>query len=73
MPPNSIVVGSPAKVIRTVDSRIANRVNAAFYHRNALAYARGDHRAWDGSEFEAWMAETIARVSAEVAGAGPVV
>ena len=67
VPPNSIVVGSPAKVIRTVDSRVANRVNAAFYHRNALAYARGDHRAWDGPEFEAWMAETVARISAEVA------
>ena len=73
VPPNSIVVGSPAKVIRTVDNRIANRVNAAFYQRNALAYARGDHRAWDGPAFEAWMAETIARIAAEVAGAGPVV
>ena len=67
VPPNSIVVGSPAKVIRTVDSRVANRVNAEFYQRNALAYARGDHRAWDGPEFEAWMQETIGRVSAEVA------
>ena len=67
VPPNSIVVGSPAKVIRTMDSRVANRVNAAFYHRNALAYAKGDHRAWDGPEFEAWMAATVARISAEVA------
>ena len=72
VPPNSIVVGSPAKVIRTVDSRIPNRVNAAFYHRNALAYSRGDHRAWDGPEFEAWMAETVARISAEVAAEGAV-
>jgi len=73
VPPNSIVVGSPAKVIRTADSRIANRVNAAFYHRNALAYARGEHRAWDGREFEAWTAETVARISAEVAAEGPAV
>ncbi len=70
VPPNSIVVGSPAKVIRTADSRVPNRVNAAFYYRNALAYARGDHRAWDGPEFEAWMAETVARISAEVAAEG---
>lgn len=72
VPPNSIVVGSPAKVIRTFDSRVPNRVNAAFYHRNALAYARGEHRAWDGPEFDAWMAETIARISAEVAGEAPL-
>ena len=71
VPPNSIVVGSPAKVIRTLDSRIPNRVNAEFYHRNALAYAVGDHRAWDGPEFEAWMAKTIARVTSEVAAMDP--
>ena len=73
VPPNSIVVGAPATVIRTKDSRIPNRVNAAFYHRNALAYARGDHRAWDGPEFDAWLAETVARISAEVAAEGPTV
>jgi hypothetical protein len=22
------------------------------YHRNAIAYARGDHRAWDGPDYE---------------------
>lgn len=60
VPPNSIVVGSPAKVIRTQNSWIANRLNALFYHRNALAYARGEHRAWDGPEFETWLAETMA-------------
>jgi len=68
VPPNSIVVGSPAKVIRTVDNWVANRLNAAFYHRNALAYAAGDHRAWDGPEFEQWLAETLARLTAEHAG-----
>lgn len=60
VPPNSIVVGSPAKVIRTQNSWIANRLNALFYHRNALAYTGGQHRAWDGPEFEAWLAETMA-------------
>ncbi|QMW24080.1 gamma carbonic anhydrase family protein [Sandaracinobacteroides saxicola] len=67
VPPNSIVVGSPAKVIRQANSWIANRVNAAFYHRNALAYAAGDHRAWDGADFESWMADTVKRISAEFA------
>ena len=65
VPPNSIVVGSPAKVIRTANSWIANRMNAAFYHRNALAYARGDHRAWDGPEFETWLGETMSRLQRE--------
>ncbi|MBB4630514.1 gamma carbonic anhydrase family protein [Sphingosinicella soli] len=59
VPPNSIVVGSPAKVIRTQNSWIANRVNALVYHRNALAYAKGDHRAWDGPDFERWLGATL--------------
>jgi carbonic anhydrase/acetyltransferase-like protein (isoleucine patch superfamily) len=53
IPPNSIVMGTPAKVVRTVNSFVANRVNAMLYHRNALAYARGDHRAWEGPEYAA--------------------
>ena len=68
VPPNSIVVGSPAKVIATRDNRLANRVNAEFYKRNGAAYARGDHRAWEGPEFEAWFADTLKRLSAEYGG-----
>ncbi len=53
IPPNSIVMGTPAKVVRTADNFVANRLNAWHYHQNALAYARGDHRAWHGPAFEA--------------------
>lgn len=53
IPPNSIVMGTPAKVVRTLNSFVPNRINALLYHRNALAYARGHHRAWDGPEYEA--------------------
>jgi carbonic anhydrase/acetyltransferase-like protein (isoleucine patch superfamily) len=53
IPPNSIVMGTPARVVRTRNSFVANRVNAMLYLRNALAYAAGDHRAWDGPEYEA--------------------
>ena len=53
VPPNSIIMGTPAKVVRTVNSFVGNRVNAMLYHRNAAAYARGDHRAWDGPEYQA--------------------
>ncbi len=65
VPANSIVVGSPAKVIRSANSWIANRLNAAFYHRNALAYAEGDHRAWEGHDFESWLASEMARITSE--------
>ena len=67
VPPNSIVVGSPARVVRTANNWIANRINALFYHRNALAYSAGDHRAWDGPEFEDWAASVMARVGREFA------
>lgn len=67
VPPNSVVVGSPAKVIRTLNSWVANRLNALFYYRNALAYAAGDHRAWEGPEFEAWLQSEITRLTAEFA------
>ncbi len=60
VPANSIVVGSPGKVIRMHNAWVANRMNALNYHRNALAYARGDHRAWDGADYERWAEETLA-------------
>jgi len=46
VPPNSIVAGVPGKVVKTRDNFVANRLNAWLYHRNALAYATGDHRVW---------------------------
>jgi len=46
VPPGSVVMGSPGKVVREKDSAVANIVNALLYHRNALAYAQGNHRAW---------------------------
>ena len=53
-PPHSVIAGVPAKVIAERDSSRANRMNAWVYHRNAEAYRRGEHRAWDGPDFEAW-------------------
>ena len=52
----SIVAGIPAKVVRERVSARENRLNAWLYHRNAEHYRRGDHRAWDGPEYEAWLA-----------------
>lgn len=65
VPPNSIVVGSPAKVIRMANNWVANRMNALFYHRNALAYAAGDHRAWEGPAFDAWLQNTLTALTEE--------
>ena len=67
IPPNSIVMGTPAKVVRTINSFVGNKLNAMLYYRNALCYARGDHRAWEGPEHEAQMAAWKAEIEREFA------
>jgi hypothetical protein len=34
------------------------------YHWNALAYTRGDHRAWTGPEYESHMRDTKRQIEA---------
>ncbi len=65
IPDNSIVMGTPGRVVRTKNNFMQTRRNALIYHRNAEAYARGEHRAWTGSEFEAWQAGMIEKLEAE--------
>ena len=67
VPPDSVVVGTPAKIIDTRDNRLRHRINAEFYIRNGQCYAQGNHRAWDGPEFEAWFAATMQRLQADYA------
>ena len=64
-PPGSIIGGVPAKKIGERDSSRANRLNAWLYHRNATAYQRGEHRGWDGSEYDAWYREIAAKVETD--------
>lgn len=64
-PPKSIVAGIPARSVGQRDNLRANRMNAWIYHRNAQAYRRGEHRAWEGPEFETWRAEKLAAVEAD--------
>ena len=52
IPANSIVAGVPGVVVKSRNNFIANRLNAFAYHYNALAYARGEHRAWDSAAFQ---------------------
>jgi carbonic anhydrase/acetyltransferase-like protein (isoleucine patch superfamily) len=61
----SVIAGVPAKVIATRDCSRENRINAWLYHRNAQHTRRGDYRAWDGPEFEAWRAAKQAEVLAD--------
>lgn len=65
VPPHSIVAGVPAKVIKQRDSTAENRLNAWSYHRNARAYAEGNHRAWDGADWEAWREQKRREIAGE--------
>lgn len=68
IPANSVAAGVPAKVIKeNCDNFVGNRMNALIYHRNGLAYARGEHRAWDGAAAQAEIAADRERVIAEYA------
>jgi carbonic anhydrase/acetyltransferase-like protein (isoleucine patch superfamily) len=65
VPPGSIVAGVPAEVVRSRDTARENRLNAWLYHRNADHYRRGLERAWEGAEFEAWLAAKRVEVAAD--------
>ena len=60
--PGAIIAGVPAKQIAERDSARANRQNAWQYHWNAQAFKRGDHRSWEGPEYEAWIREVARKV-----------
>jgi carbonic anhydrase/acetyltransferase-like protein (isoleucine patch superfamily) len=68
IPDDSIVVGSPAKIIRTNNNAIQNTLNAMLYHRNACEYAQGRHRAWDGPDFESFLMHTMDKLHKELGG-----
>lgn len=70
IPPNSIVMGTPAKVVRTRNNFVGNRINARLYLRNAQAYTRGDHRAWDGPEYVAELRRWHEEAERELAARG---
>lgn len=61
----SVIAGVPARQIAERDSARANRLNAWLYHRNAQAYRRGEHRAWDGPEYQKWLAKMKTLVDAD--------
>lgn len=64
-PEHSIIAGVPAKPVKQRDCRRANRMNAWQYHRNAQAYARGEHRAWEGADYTRWLEGMRAEVESD--------
>ena len=62
---NTVLAGVPARVIAERDASRENRMNAWLYHRNAEAYRAGRHRAWEGPEFELWIAAKRAEVDGD--------
>ena len=65
IPPNSIVMGTPGKVVATRNSYVANRFNAWLYHGNAMAYAKGQYRSWSEPSFKDAAAAEMTRLQAE--------
>jgi carbonic anhydrase/acetyltransferase-like protein (isoleucine patch superfamily) len=65
-PPGVVLVGIPAKVIAERDSSRENRLNAWHYQRNASFYRRGEHRAWDGPDYRAWLEAKRAEIDADL-------
>ena len=66
-PPGSILVGIPAKVI--ADPRLLAREppeRLAVPSATPSTTARGEHRAWDGPEYRAWLAAKRAEVEADL-------
>lgn len=52
VPPGSLVMGTPGRVVRRIDKLRSNIVDALLYRDNARAYAAGDHRAWVHSDLD---------------------
>jgi carbonic anhydrase/acetyltransferase-like protein (isoleucine patch superfamily) len=52
VPPGSIVMGSPGRVVRQTDASRENVIGALLYHQNAIAYARGDFRGWEDIDMD---------------------
>jgi carbonic anhydrase/acetyltransferase-like protein (isoleucine patch superfamily) len=70
IPANSIVMGTPGKVVRTENNFVRTRLNAWLYYRNALAYAKGNYRAWDAADFPVQVMQEMNRLHDELASPG---
>lgn len=67
IPANSIVMGTPGKVVRSQNNFCTNRLNAFMYYKNALAYSKGLHRAWADPGLPAEVMQEMQRLQQELA------
>jgi carbonic anhydrase/acetyltransferase-like protein (isoleucine patch superfamily) len=65
IPANSVVMGLPAKVVRSRNNWIANRMNAFMYERNAEAYAAGNYRFWSSVDLANDLKRHMVELTAE--------
>jgi hypothetical protein len=63
-------MGTPAKVVRTRNSFVDNKVNAMLYYRNAICYARSEHRGWEGADYEKQMRAWREEIERDFKGSG---
>ncbi|MEH6402581.1 MAG: gamma carbonic anhydrase family protein [Sneathiella sp.] len=66
IPDNSIVMGTPGKVVRTQNNYAKCRMNAFMYYRNALAYAKDEHREWASDDCIKAASAEIDKLKAEL-------
>lgn len=67
IPPNSIVAGSPGRAVIKHKKAAAIRFYAEMYHKNAQAYAKGEHRALGDKDFIEFSKKEILRLEKEFA------
>lgn len=70
VPPGSIVAGSPGRALMKRNSLAAIRFYAEMYHRNALAYAWGEHRPLGETDFAAFARQEMARLEQDLGQLG---
>ncbi|WP_257211668.1 gamma carbonic anhydrase family protein [Sphingobium sp. IP1] len=68
IPPHSLVMGTPGRVVRPIDKLRANIVDALLYRDNGRAYATGKHRIWVDSDMTKLGEEADAILAREAAG-----
>ena len=65
IPDDSIVMGTQVKVVRNKNNFVQTRLNALMYNFSVEAYARGNHRAWSGPDYDVWQENMLKAVAAE--------
>jgi carbonic anhydrase/acetyltransferase-like protein (isoleucine patch superfamily) len=70
IPPNSIAAGAPGRALMKRNSEAFIRFYADMYHRNALAYAKGEHRPLGDTDFKEFAQREMARLEKELGKLG---